>query len=140
MPSCAKPYARLELLIGTFADWLKHRRELNELHKLDGAEFARIASDLQISPDDLDTLVAKGPQAGDELGKLLQALGIDEASLARAQPLVRRDMERVCSLCGHKRECDRDLMAGASAQRYEGYCPNAPTIAGLDEVVARQVR
>jgi hypothetical protein len=41
-------------------------------------------------------------------------------------------------LCGHKRECDRDLMAGASAQHYEGYCPNAPTIAGLDEVGARQ--
>jgi hypothetical protein len=138
MPSCAKPYARLELLIGAFADWLKHRRELNELHKLDGAEFARIAGDLQISPDDLDALVAKGPQAADELSRLLQALGIDEASLARAEPLVRRDMERVCALCGHKRECGHDLTVGTSAQQYEGYCPNAPTIAGLGEVGARQ--
>jgi hypothetical protein len=37
-------------------------------------------------------------------------------------------MERVCALCGHKGECDRDLAAGTSAEHYEGYCLNADTI------------
>ncbi len=46
--------------------------------------------------------------------------------------MVLRDMERVCALCHHKRECDRDLAAGTSAGHYEGYCLNAPTIGALD--------
>jgi transcriptional regulator with XRE-family HTH domain len=124
--------SRFDHLIGTFGDWLKRRRELNELRQLDCAEFEHIAGDLQISPDDLEALVEKGPHAADELPKLLQALGIDEASLARTQSLVLRDMERVCALCRHKRECDQDIAAGRSAERYEEYCPNAATIAGLD--------
>jgi uncharacterized protein YjiS (DUF1127 family) len=137
MPSCAKPHARLDLLISTFADWLKYRRERNELRQLDEVEFTRIAGDLQLSPDDLDALVERGPHAADELGKLLQALGVDEARLSRTQPLVLRDMERVCAMCGHKRECDHDIDAGTSAERYEGYCPNASTIASLDETTTR---
>ena len=55
-------------------------------------------------------------------------LGIDEEALARTQPLVLRDMERVCALCTHKGQCDRDLAAGTAAEHYEEYCLNAPTI------------
>jgi hypothetical protein len=127
------PYARVEMLIDTFADWLKHRRELNEMRQLDRFDFDRIASDLRVSPDDLDMLVRRGPHAADELPKLLRALGIDQADLARTQPLVLRDMERVCALCQQKRQCDRDLAAGTSAGHYEGYCLNAPAIDALGQ-------
>jgi hypothetical protein len=48
---------------------------------------------------------------------------------------VLRDLERVCALCHHKRQCDRDLVAGTSAEHYQEYCPNAPTIDGLDQPV-----
>jgi hypothetical protein len=99
---------------------------------MDRSDFERIASDLRVSPGELDTLVDRGPHAADELPKLLEALGIDETDLARTEPLVLRDMERVCSLCHHKRECDRDLAAGTSAGHYEGYCLNAPTIDALN--------
>lgn len=126
------PYPRVELLIDTFADWLKHRRELSELRQLDAANFERIASDLRVSPDDLGKLVRRGPHAADELPKLLKALGIDQAALARTQPLVLRDMERVCALCASKHQCDRDLAAGTSPGHYEEYCLNAPTIASLN--------
>jgi len=125
------PYPRVEFLIDTFADWLKHRRELSEIRQMDRSDFDRIASELQVSPGELDTLVRRGPHAADELPKLLKALGIDPTGLARTEPLVLRDMERVCSLCHHKRECDRDLVAGTSADHYEGYCLNAPTIDAL---------
>ena len=107
-------YPRVELLINTFGDWLKHRRELNEIRQMDRSDFDRIAGDLRVSPNDLDELVRKGPHAADELPKLLKALGIDEAGLARTQPLVLRDMERVCALCHSKGQCDRDLAAGTA--------------------------
>jgi transcriptional regulator with XRE-family HTH domain len=120
-----------ERLTRTFGEWLNHRRELNEMSQLSPAEFNRIASDLEISPADLNELVNKGPHAADELPKLLAALGIDAKNLARIEPVVLHDMERVCSLCGEKHACDRDLAAGTSAGHYQQYCPNASTIAAL---------
>ena len=69
--------AQVQKLIDTFADWLKHSRELYEMNR-----------------------------------------GL-------------RDMERVCALCLHKRQCDVDLAAGTSREHYQEYCPNAPTIKRL---------
>src|SRR5260370_9687362 len=120
MTAQSNPYPRVEMLIDAFAGWLKHRRELNEMRQLDTAEFDRIANDLRISPGDLNDLVRQGPHAADELPKLLEALGIDEEALVRAEPMLLRDMERVCALCRHKRQCDRDLAGGTSAEHYNG--------------------
>jgi hypothetical protein len=133
MTAESKLYPPVQKLVDTFAAWLNHRREFNELHRMDRSDFDRIASDLRVSPSELDELVRHGPAASHELPKLLQALGIDEADLARTQPLVLRDMERVCALCLHKRRCDDDLAAGTSAAHYDEYCLNAPTIEALDE-------
>jgi hypothetical protein len=120
-----------ERLTHTFSEWLNHQREINEMRQLSAAEFDRVASDLQLSPADLNELVNQGPHAADELPKLLAALGIDADALARIEPVVLHDMERVCALCSHKRECDHDLAAGTSAEHYQEYCLNAPTIADL---------
>ena len=133
MSAHSKPYQSVEALIGMFSEWLRHRRELNEMRQLDRVEFDRIACDLRVSPDDLEELVRHGAHAADELPKLLKALGIDEATLASTQPFLLRDMERVCALCEHKRQCDRDLAEGTSAEHYEDYCANAPTIERLGE-------
>jgi uncharacterized protein YjiS (DUF1127 family) len=118
-------------LTQTFCEWLNQRRELNELRQLGPAEFDRVASDLQVSPADLTELVNQGPHAADELPNLLSALGIDADDLARVEPAILHDMERVCALCNHKRECDHDLAAGTSGEHYQQYCLNAATIAGL---------
>jgi hypothetical protein len=128
----------VERLTNTFNDWLKHRRELSEMRQLNVAEFCRIANDLRLSPADLQELVLHGSHAADELPRLLEALGISAQDLARIEPMVIHDMERVCALCGHKRQCDRDLASGASAEHYQEYCLNAPTIAGLREVANRR--
>jgi hypothetical protein len=118
-----------------FGDWLKHRRELREMRELNTSEFDRIADDLRISPADLNELVRLGPHAVDELPQLLAALGIDGNDLARVEPLVLHDMERVCALCQHKRECNRDLAAGTSPEHYQGYCLNAPSIGQLGQQI-----
>ncbi|MGB8397631.1 hypothetical protein [Bradyrhizobium sp.] len=131
MSAESKPYSVMEFLIEKFGDWLNHRRELNEIRQMDRSDFDRIAGELRVSRDDLDRLVRQGPHAADELPKMLTALGIDQADLARTEPLLLRDMERVCALCRHKRQCNRDLAAGTSAEHYEEYCLNAPTIDGL---------
>ena len=119
----------VERLMNTFSDWFKHRRELSEMRQLNVTEFDRIANDLRLSPADLDELVRHGPHAADELPRLLEALGTSAQDLARIEPMVVHDMERVCALCGHKRQCERDLASGTSPERYPEYCLNAPTIA-----------
>jgi hypothetical protein len=126
-----KPYPVVDLVIETFGDWLKHRRELKEMREMDAANFNQIAGDLRISSADLEALVRRGPHAADELPKMLRALGIDQDDLARTETLVLRDMERVCSLCSHKRRCGHELATGTAAAHYEEFCANAPTIDGL---------
>lgn len=101
---------------------------MRELRDMNGGDFGRIARDLCVSPADLDAVVRQGPHASDELPRLLKALGIDETTLSRTQPVLQRDMVRVCASCQQKALCEHDLDAGTSAQRYEEYCPNAPAI------------
>jgi hypothetical protein len=57
--------------------------------------------------------------------------------LARTEPLVLRDMERVCTLCKDKPRCRDDLAAGTAERHYEDYCLNAPTIDHLGDGLAR---
>ncbi|MBR0782756.1 DUF6455 family protein [Bradyrhizobium iriomotense] len=132
MSTASRPYPIVQDLIETFANWLKHRREMNEMRQLDRADFDRIAADLRIAPDDLEELVRHGKHAADELPKMLHQLGISAERLGQAQPLLLRDMERTCSLCNHKGECDRDLAEGTAAENYHGYCANAATLESLD--------
>jgi hypothetical protein len=131
MSTASRPYPIVQDLIESFANWLKHHREMNEMRQLDRAEFDRIANDLRIAPDDLEELVRHGKHAADELPKMLDQLGISEERLGQVQPLLLRDMERVCSLCQHKARCDRELTEGTAAETYHGYCGNAGTLESL---------
>ena len=133
MATQVKNYPIVESTINLFGDWLKHRREMRELRDMNSGDFVRIARDLCVSPAELDEVVRQGPHASDELPQLLKALGIDETTLSRAQPVLQRDMMRVCAACQQKALCNHDLDSGALAQRYVEYCPNAPAIDELDQ-------
>jgi uncharacterized protein YjiS (DUF1127 family) len=128
MATQIKTYPIVENVINLFGDWLQHRREMRELRDMNSGDFARMARDLCVSPAELDAVVRQGPHASDELPRLLKVLGIDEATLSRTQPVLQRDMVRVCSACERKALCNQDLDAGTLAQRYDEYCPNAPAI------------
>ena len=134
MPAQHETYPIVEFWIDKLATWIKHRRELNEIRRIDRTDFNLIAQDLRISPDELDRLVQAGPHSADEMPKMLKALGIDVADLARVEPLLVRDMQRVCSLCQDKAHCHGELAEGTAAQHYRDYCPNAPTIDALGEL------
>jgi hypothetical protein len=125
-----EPYPFVTKVIDLFGDWLKQRRELNELLEFaaDPGELERLARELNVTPADLKRLVLQGSQGENELLYTLTALGIDETALRRAQPALLRDMERVCSFCTHKRQCHEELAAGTAATNYVEYCENADTI------------
>ena len=134
MATQTKTYPIVENAINLFSDWLKHRQEMRELREMNSGDFARIAQDLCISPAELDAVVRQGPHASEQLPRLLKSLGLDEAAVSRTQPLLHRDMMRVCISCSRKALCDHDFDAGTSAQRYEEYCPNAPAISELGQM------
>jgi hypothetical protein len=134
----AHAYPRIQRLIDAFVNRLERFRALREIGQLDREAMARIAGDLRISPDDLDELVRSGPHAADELPRMLAALGIDETALARTEPLVMRDMARVCSLCRDKTRCRADLAAGTAEHHFEDYCLNAPTIDRLGDSIVKR--
>jgi uncharacterized protein YjiS (DUF1127 family) len=50
-----KPHPIVDKLINMFDNWLKNRREISEMREFDPGEFARIAHELGVTPDDLDT-------------------------------------------------------------------------------------
>ena len=133
MATRTKTYPIFENAINVFGDWLKHRQEMREFRDMNSGDFVRIARDLCVSPAELDAVVRQGPHASDELPRLLKSLGIDEASLSRTQPVLQRDMVRVCASCRQKARCNYDLDEGTSAQHYEEYCPNALAIEELDQ-------
>ena len=124
----------VEFWIDKFADWIKHRRDLSEIRRMNRTDFDLIARDLRISADDLERLVQAGEHSADEMPKMLKALGIDVADLMRVEPLMVRDMQRVCGLCQDKAHCHGELADGTAAQHYRDYCPNAPTIDALGEL------
>ena len=121
----------VDRIADAFGNWLQRRRDIREIREFDGSELAKVARELNVATADLDTLVHQGPHAADELSTLLTLLGVDKEALAEKQPLVLRDMTRVCASCQQKRRCDRDLSQGSSAQHFEDYCLNAPALEGL---------
>ena len=62
---------------------------------------------------------------------LLIALGVDPNGVEHDDPSVMRDLQRLCTTCGDKRQCELDLANGVSADKFRDYCPNAFTLDAL---------
>ena len=102
---------------------------MNELKEfaVDPGELERVARELNVTPVDLKRLMCRAGRA-ERMPSALTALGIDEAALRRAEPVLLSDMERICSFCTHKRQCHEQLAAGTAATNYVEYCENADAI------------
>ena len=106
------------------------RMRLGELQRC-GDAVGHIARDVGLSHWDLYAMAAKPPDAADQLKQRLAALDIDRAALLHRDPRVARDLERVCSLCGQKRRCERDLAGHPNDPVWRTYCPNTLTLDAL---------
>jgi hypothetical protein len=111
--------------------WSRRRRRLAELQFCGAAEVEHIARDLGMSRPELSVLAGKWPDDTNLLSQRLEQVDLNRAELARAEPQVLRDLERVCTLCGSKRKCEYDLMIHPSLAGWTEYCPNAATINAL---------
>jgi len=96
-----------------------------------GKEVERIASDLGLSAVELRRLTARGPDAANELHERLAAFQLAHA--ASDDPVILRDLDRVCSQCDAKRRCRSDLKRGLSSIDDE-YCPNHQTLVALAQL------
>lgn len=118
-----------------FAAWWRNlragRARRDELHAC-GDELGHIARDVGLVTADLYTIAAKRPDAADQLKQRLAALYMDRAALLQAEPMVVRDLERVCTVCGSKRRCERDLTRHPADAAWRTYCPNAHTLEALE--------
>jgi hypothetical protein len=134
-PVAHPDYESLQWILGVVAQWVvkyRHARGIrNELMNCSAEDVAAIARDLRIRPNEIAALASKGPNAADLLQKLLIALGVDANGLAHDDPLVMRDLQRLCITCGYKRQCELDLASGEMTQNFHDYCPNAYTLEAL---------
>ena len=126
-------------IFGAIARWITKCRQAHDaftaLQNCERDEVARMARELNVSPGELSSLACKGPESAGLLGKMLLALGIDPESRPLQDLLLRRDLERLCTACAHKRRCARELAVGTAAEHYDEFCPNAYT---LDVLLGRR--
>src|SRR5215470_7062306 len=118
-----KTYPSLAGALSRFWQTWRHRRAaLAELENC-RSEVATIAQDLGLTPADLRVLAAKRPDAA--------ALQLDGDELAVATGPARRDLQRLCTMCGDKRRCASDLAEHPLSEDWQDYCPNADTLTSL---------
>jgi len=125
-------YSGFEGVFGAIARWVKNYRDTfdtgRQLGDCGPEEVAAIARDLMVGPRDLLMLTRRGPDGARLLGDLLKGLGVDPTALAQQDPVVMRDLQRLCIGCEYKRQCERDLADGKLTENYHDYCPNAYTL------------
>lgn len=115
----------------TIRQWRSDWKRTHEFEPLGSDERVAMARDIGVSEDVLGRLVARGPEAGAELPRLMAALSLDADQIRRTQAAVMRDMSLTCSQCLVAARCRRDLDHGRALSAYHGYCPNAETLREL---------
>ena len=122
-------------ILDAIATWVRNYREAiglrNEMANCTPEEVAAIARDMCLTSEELLSVTAKGPQAANELPRLLRVLGVDPDKLASQDPGMMRGLQRICITCGHKGQCRHDLAKGTAASHYRDYCPNAISLDAL---------
>lgn len=128
-------YPALETVLDAIAGWVKSYRlargARDDLADCGPNEVMTMARDLGLTPAELRAIARKGPHAADLLGEMLVALKVDPNALDQLDPCVKRDLQRLCVTCGHKRRCEHELAAGTAAENFRGFCPNAFTLDAL---------
>ena len=116
--------------------WLRARPNTAacDLAAVGDREVEQIAKDLGVSSADLYSLARSDADSVDLLRTHMTALDLDCQEVARLVPETLHDLQRVCTLCSHRKRCARDLARAASDPRWKDYCPNVSTLAALDAV------
>ena len=124
-----------EAALAAIAVWvMKYRYAAglrDEAMKCRPEDVARLARDLGVKPGELASLANNNPQSAALLEKMLRALGVEPGRLAKANPVIARDLERLCIACVAKERCMIELAAGTAAENFREFCPIAFTLLAL---------
>jgi hypothetical protein len=125
-----EPY--LNALIERWRSWRARNKSLADLTACGDTEVARIAADVGLAPTELLALAAHDGHDADLLRERLAALQIDPEVVAKREPLLMREMQRLCTFCESKGRCTDDLMRDPKHPAWRDYCPNARELTSLD--------
>ena len=104
------------------------RQNRTDLDAFNAVDMARMARDVGLTASDLRALANHCSDAANLLQRRLAACGVSAKELAQTAPTELRDMERLCTMCGSKGRCARDLSADPADPVWLQYCPNAPSL------------
>jgi len=128
-------YPTVSLVMDAIADWVNKYRALadvrHEFGQCSPEDVRQIAKDLGIPIDDLCAMSARNPHAADLMLKMLTALSVNPEALAKCEPATMRDLQRLCTSCGHKSRCAHELAEGTAVEHFKSFCPNAFTLDAL---------
>jgi hypothetical protein len=131
MTSIGERLSVLRQLTRLWRGWRQRRTAVAELNCCGSEEQDHIARDVGLSTPALRVLAGKWPDSADLLTRRMEQLALDAADIARVEPQVIQDLQRVCSLCASKGRCARDMAENPSDPGWQDYCPNAMTLKAL---------
>lgn len=145
MPNRSVPEPKVPLVEGVvnaIAQWVtKYRVAVGaDLGQCGPEQVRQTARDLGVADNQMRELMNKGPGAADLLQKMLVALHVDPDKLAKANPAVLRDLQRLCISCSNKARCAHELDVGSAGEHFRDYCPNAFTLEALFSAKGRSQR
>lgn len=113
--------------------WTRIKTVLSSVRKqdlaaLDPDEIGKMARDLRISGDELADLARRPADSAKLLHRRLAVLGINEE---RVDVAVMRDLERCCTCCDSKEQCNQELSGETVSKATPAYCPNQQTLGAL---------
>ena len=135
-----KRYPVSNSVLAAFGDWVSKRRLSRQcrqrLDECDSQQIAQIATDVGLSPNDLRRMVKLGPDAAKLVLERMAALHLDAEAIAKSEPATMRDLQRLCSTCASKKQCQFDLLLIPDDPKWWQYCPNAGTLDALQSEAA----
>lgn len=131
MTQCLNQRRNESRLVRWWRNWIGNRSARAEMDRLGSRELGIIAQDVGASKAELRALAGRWPDSADLLARRMAWLRLDPAEIARTDPAVSRDMNKLCSLCGSKRQCEHDLDRATINPSWRRYCPNFQTLAAL---------
>jgi hypothetical protein len=118
----------IDAIFGFFVRLVRRYKATQELRNIGENEVSSIARDLGVSQMELRSLVAHDVGFPKLLKRMLSALWIDGRIMQEANPILLRDMQKVCTFCQNTRRCRKELETGSAGENFHDYCPNSPNL------------